>query len=151
MKQRPQRVGGFTQQFQEYQSIRDFLSSLTLTMLIDFPFTLLVLLVIAIVGGPLAFIPLLCYPIALVVNWLIQKPLQTQVQKTYRLSTERQAMLVETLTGLDAIKVNNAQSERQYQWEQIIGQLSKLELRVKSLSYIAVNFTAWVQKLLAWR
>ncbi len=147
MKQRPQRVGGFTQQFQEYQSIRDFLSSLTLTMLIDFPFTLLVLLVIAIVGGPLAFIPLLCYPIALVVNWLIQKPLQTQVQKTYRLSTERQAMLVETLTGLDAIKVNNAQSERQYQWEQIIGQLSKLELRVKSLSYIAVNFTAWVQKI----
>lgn len=56
-------------------------------------------------------------------------------------------MLVETITGLDAIKVNNAQSERQYQWEQIIGQLSKLELRVKSLSYVAVNFTAWIQQI----
>ncbi len=78
---------------------------------------------------------------------MIQRPLLAQVQKTYRLSTERQAMLVETVTGLDAIKVNNAQSERQYQWEQIIGQLSKLELRVKSLSYVAVNFTAWIQQI----
>jgi ATP-binding cassette subfamily C protein LapB len=54
-------------------------------------------------------------------------------------------MLVETLTGLDAI-INNAQSERQYQWEHLTGQLSKLELRVKSLSYVAVNFTAWLQQ-----
>ncbi len=147
MKERPQRVGGFTQQFQEYQSVRDFLSSFTLTALIDFPFTLLILLVIGIIGGPLALIPLLCYPIALGINWMLQRPLLEQVQKTYRLSTERQAMLVETITGLDAIKVNNAQSERQYQWEQIIGQLSKLELRVKSLSYLAVNLTAWIQKI----
>jgi ATP-binding cassette subfamily C protein LapB len=55
-------------------------------------------------------------------------------------------MLVETLTGLDAIKINNAQSERQYQWEHLTGQLSKLELRVKSLSYVAVNFTSWLQQ-----
>lgn len=146
MKLRPSRVGGFAQNFQEYQSVRDFLSSLTLTALIDLPFTLIILLVIGIIGGPLVFIPVLAYPIALLVNWMIQRPLMSQVQKTYRLSNERQAMLVETLTGLDAIKVNNAQSERQYQWEQVIGSLSKLELRVKSLSYIAVNFTSWLQQ-----
>ena len=147
LKQRPARVGSFTQHFQEYQSVRDFLSSLTLTALIDFPFTLLIMLVIAIIGGSLAFIPLICYPIAFIVNLMLQKPLLAQIQKTYKLSSERQAMLVETLTGLDAIKVNNAQSERQYQWELIIGQLSQLELRVKSLSYIAVNFSAWIQQI----
>ncbi len=146
MKLRPQRVGSFAQNFQEFQSIRDFLSSLTLTAFIDLPFTLLILLVIGIIGGPLVFIPLLCYPLALLVNWLIQRPLMSRVKKTYQLSNERQAMLVETLTGLDAIKINNAQSERQYQWEHLTGQLSKLELRVKSLSYVAVNFTAWLQQ-----
>lgn len=146
MKLRPHRVGSFAQNFQEFQSIRDFLSSLTLTAFIDLPFTLLILLVIGIIGGPLVFIPLLCYPLALLVNWLIQRPLMSRVKKTYQLSNERQAMLVETLTGLDAIKINNAQSERQYQWEHLTGQLSKLELRVKSLSYVAVNFTAWLQQ-----
>jgi ATP-binding cassette subfamily C protein LapB len=146
MKLRPARVGSFAQNFQEYQSLRDFLSSLTLTALIDFPFTLLILLVIAIIGGPLVLIPLICYPLAILINWMIQRPLMSSIQKSFRLSSERQAMLVETLTGLDAIKVNNAQSERQYLWEQIIGQLSKLELRVKSLSYVAVNFTSWLQQ-----
>lgn len=146
MKLRPPRVGSFAQNFQEFQSIRDFLSSLTLTAFIDLPFTLLILLVIGIIGGPLVFIPLLCYPLALLVNWLIQRPLMSRVKKTYQLSNERQAMLVETLTGLDAIKINNAQSERQYQWEHLTGQLSKLELRVKSLSHVAVNFTAWLQQ-----
>jgi len=146
MKLRPQRVGSFAQNFQEFQSIRDFLSSLTLTAFIDLPFTLLILLVIGIIGGPLVFIPLLCYPLALLVNWLIQRPLMSRIKKTYQLSNERQAMLVETLTGLDAIKINNAQSERQYQWEHLTGQLSKLELRVKSLSYVAVNFTTWLQQ-----
>ncbi|WP_246842303.1 type I secretion system permease/ATPase [Leclercia sp. W6] len=146
MKLRPQRVGSFAQNFQEFQSIRDFLSSLTLTAFIDLPFTLLILLVIGIIGGPLVFIPLLAYPLALLVNWLIQRPLMSRVRKTYQLSNERQAMLVETLTGLDAIKINNAQSERQYQWEHLTGQLNKLELRVKSLSYVAVNFTAWLQQ-----
>ncbi len=146
MKLRPQRVGSFAQNFQEFQSIRDFLSSLTLTAFIDLPFTLLILLVIGIIGGPLVFIPLLAYPLALLVNWLIQRPLMPRVRKTYQLSNERQAMLVETLTGLDAIKINNAQSERQYQWEHLTGQLNKLELRVKSLSYVAVNFTAWLQQ-----
>lgn len=146
MKLRPPRVGSFAQNFQDYQSLRDFLSSLTLTALIDFPFTLLILAVVGIIGGPLVFIPLLAYPVAMLVNWLIQRPLIATIQKTFKLSSERQAMLVETLSGLDAIKLNNAQSERQYQWEQIIGSLSKLELRVKSLSYVAVNFTHWLQQ-----
>lgn len=146
MKLRPKRVGSFAQNFQEFQSIRDFLSSLTLTAFIDFPFTLLILLVTGIIGGPLVLIPLLTYPLALLVSWLIQRPLMSRVQKTYQLANERQAMLVETLTGLDAIKINNAQSERQYQWEHLTGQLSKLELRVKLLSYVAVNFTSWLQQ-----
>ncbi len=147
MKMRPKRVGSFAQNIQEFQSLRDFFSSLTLTALIDLPFTLLILLVIGIIGGPLVFIPLLAYPLALLVNWTIQRPLLTTIEKTYKLANERQAMLVETLGGLDAIKINNAQSDRQYQWEQIIGQLSKLEMRVKSLSYVAVNFTSWLQQV----
>lgn len=146
MKQRPNRVGGFAQYFQDYQSVRDFLSSLTLSALIDLPFTFLILLVVGIIGGPLVFIPLIAYPVALLINWLIQRPLIAEIQKTYRLSHERQSMLVETLTGLDAIKVNNAQSQRQYQWEQVMTGLSKLEMRVKLLSSVAINFTSWLQQ-----
>ncbi|UGS42433.1 type I secretion system permease/ATPase [Pseudocitrobacter corydidari] len=146
MKARPARLGSFAQNIHEIQSLRDFLSSLTLATLIDMPFTLLMLLVIGIIGGPLVFIPLVAFPLALVVSWLIQRPLNETIDDTMKLSSERQAVLIETLSGLDAIKVNNAQSERQYLWEKTLGTLSKKELRVKTLSTLAVNFTAWLQQ-----
>jgi ATP-binding cassette subfamily C protein LapB len=63
------------------------------------------------------------------------------------LGAERQSSLIETLAGLDAVKVNNAESERQYHWEQTIGTLSRLELRVKILSGLAMNITLLIQQL----
>ena len=141
MKYRPARVGSFAQNIHEFQSLRDFLASLTLTSLIDLPFTLLIFLVIAILGGHLVWIPVLAFPIALCIGYALQKPLVATMEKTMALGAERQSSLIETLAGLDAVKVNNAESERQYQWEQTIGTLSRLELRVKMLSSLAMNLS----------
>jgi len=53
MKVRPARVGSFAQNIHEFQGMRDFLTSLTLASLIDLPFTLIILVVIAMLGGHL--------------------------------------------------------------------------------------------------
>jgi len=147
MKYRPARVGSFAQNIHEFQSLRDFLASLTLTSLIDLPFTLLIFLVIAMLGGHLVWIPMLAFPIALGIGYLLQKPLVATMERTMALASERQSSLIETLAGLDAVKVNNAESERQYQWEQTIGTLSRLELRVKMLSGLSMNITLLLQQL----
>jgi len=147
MKYRPARVGSFAQNIHEFQSLRDFLASLTLTSLIDLPFTILIFIVIAILGGHLVWIPVLAFPIALAIGYALQKPLVATMERTMALGAERQSSLIETLAGLDAVKVNNAESERQYQWEQTIGTLSRLELRVKMLSGLAMNITLLIQQL----
>lgn len=147
MKYRPARVGSFAQNIHEFQTLRDFLNSLTLTTLIDLPFTLLILLVIGIIGGPLVFVPLVAFPLAAGLGWLLQKPLVETMNRTMALAAERQSSLIETLASLDAVKVNNAESERQYLWEQTIGTLSRLELRVKLLSTLAMNITVLIQAL----
>src|SRR5699024_6893327 len=123
------RVGSFAQNIHDFQGLRDFLSSLTLTSLIDLPFCLLVLLAIAWLGGPLVWVPLLAFPRALGLGWLLQAPLRKSLERSMALAAERQSTLIETLCGLDARKVNNAQGERQHHWEQTIGTLGRLELR----------------------
>ena len=130
-----------------FKSLRDFLASLTLTSLIDLPFTLLIFLVIAILGGHLVWIPVLAFPLALGIGYALQKPLVATMERTMALAAERQSSLIETLAGLDAVKVNNAESERQYGWEQTIGTLSRLELRVKLLSGLSMNMTLLIQQL----
>nr|WP_260524839.1 type I secretion system permease/ATPase [Pseudomonas sp. MWU16-30317] len=147
MKFRPARVGSYAQNIHEFQGMRDFLTSLTLTSLIDLPFTLLILLVIGILGGNLVWIPVVAFPLALGIGHLLQKPLTETLQRTMALGAERQSSVIETLSGLDGIKVNNAESERQYHWEQTIGTMSRLELRVKVLSGLAMNLTFLIQQL----
>ncbi|QNH00098.1 type I secretion system permease/ATPase [Pseudomonas sediminis] len=147
MKFRPLRVGSFAQNIHEFQTLRDFLASLTLTSVIDLPFTLLILLVIGLLGGHLVWIPLLAFPLAMGISWLLQKPLVATMDRTMALAAERQSSLIETLAGLDAVKVHNAESDRQYLWEQTIGTLGRLELRVKMLSSLAMNLTMLIQQL----
>ena len=102
---------------------------------------------IALLGGHLVWIPILAFPLALGIGYALQKPLTATLERTMALGAERQSSLIETLAGLDAVKVNNAESERQYQWEQTIGTLSRLELRVKVLSGLAMNITLLIQQL----
>lgn len=147
MKMRPARVGSYASNIHEFQGMRDFLTSLTLTSLIDLPFTLIILAVIALLGGHLVWIPIVAFPLALGIGHFLQKPLTATLERTMALSAERQSSLIETLAGLDAVKVNNAESERQYQWEQTIGTLSRLELRVKVLSGLAMNITLLIQQV----
>lgn len=147
MRHRPARIGSFAQNIHEFQTLRDFLASLTLTSVIDLPFTLLILAVIALLGGHLVWIPLLAFPLALGIGWLLQRPLAETLSRTMALSAERQSSLIETLASLDALKVNNAQSERQYQWEQTVGTLGRLELRARMLSSLALNITQLIQQM----
>ncbi len=147
MKFRPARVGSFAQNIHEFQNLRDFLASLTLASVIDLPFTLLILAVIAMIGGHLVWIPLLAFPLVALIGWALQRPLAETMERSMALAAERQSSLIESLAGLDAVKVNNAESERQYLWEQTIGTLSRLELRARMLSSLAMNATLLLQQL----
>ncbi|WP_079202868.1 type I secretion system permease/ATPase [Pseudomonas sp. CC6-YY-74] len=147
IKYRPARVGSFAQNIHEFQSLRDFLASLTLASVIDLPFTLLILAVIAMIGGHLVWIPVLAFPLVALIGWALQRPLAETMERTMALAAERQSSLIESLAGLDAVKVNNAESERQYLWEQTIGTLSRLELRARMLSSLAMNATMLLQQL----
>ena len=59
MKARPATVGGFAQSIHDFQGLREFLTAVTLTSLIDLPFALLMIAVIWLIGGTLVVIPLM--------------------------------------------------------------------------------------------
>ncbi|GAL02193.1 type I secretion system ATPase [Photobacterium aphoticum] len=55
---KPPSVGAFARHLQEFESIRDLFTSATVAALIDLPFALLFLAVIAAIAGPLVWVPL---------------------------------------------------------------------------------------------
>ena len=147
MKARPATIGGFAQSIHDFQGLREFLTAVTLTSIIDLPFAVLMLVVIGLLGGWLVLIPLLAFPITIGFAWLIQRRLRDTVQRSLALAGERQALLIETLGGLETLKACGAESERQYRWESTHGALTRLDAHARNLSALASNGTLFIQQL----
>lgn len=147
MKARPATIGGFAQSIHDFQGLREFLTAVTLTSVIDLPFVVLMLLVIGLLGGWLVVIPLVAFPITIAFALFIQIRLRDTVQKSLSLGAIRQALLIETLGGLETLKACSAESERQYQWESTHGALTRLDVHARNLSALATNGTLFIQQL----
>ncbi|MFJ1337025.1 type I secretion system permease/ATPase [Pseudomonas caricapapayae] len=146
MKARPATVGGFAQSIHDFQGLREFLTAVTLTSVIDLPFVVLMLLVIGLLGGWLVVIPLIAFPVTIMFALFIQVRLRDTVQKSLALGAVRQALLIETLGGLETLKACSAESERQYQWESTHGALTRLDAHARNLSALATNGTLFIQQ-----
>ncbi len=147
MSERPNRVGSFANNLQEFDSFREFFTSTTLITVIDLPFVLLFVLLIYSIGGMLAAVPLIAIPLVILTGILLQAPLQDVINKTFAESAKKHAMLVESLTALDAIKGARAEGVMQQRWEGHNGRLAKLSLRSRLLSLITVNLAQTIQQL----
>jgi ATP-binding cassette subfamily C protein LapB len=62
MAARPASAGAFANNLREFETLRDFFTSASITTLIDFPFILFFLAIIWLIGGPVAYVPALAVP-----------------------------------------------------------------------------------------
>ncbi|WP_416422979.1 type I secretion system permease/ATPase [Pseudomonas sp. App30] len=146
MKAKPATIGGFAQSIHDFQGLREFLTAVTLTSIIDLPFAVLMLAVIGLLGGWLVLVPIVAFPLTIGFALIIQAKLRDTVQKSLALGAERQALLIETLSGLESIKACSAESERQYQWESTHGALTRLDSHARNLAALATNGTLFIQQ-----
>jgi len=147
MEARPASVGAFANNVQEFEAFREFVTSATITTLVDLPFALLFIAAMAWIGGPIAWVTLAAIPLMVGVGLLLQAPLGRLVQETSRHASQRQATLVESLAGLETLRTQRAEGPAQRRWEQAIGQIAGLGLRARFLSSSVVNFASFVQQL----
>ena len=146
LEYKPKSVGAFVNNLLEFESFREFFTSTTITVLIDIPFAILFLLVIASIGGFIAWIPALAVVIALSFGLFMQFPLRRLIQQTFQDSARKHANLVETISGLEAIKALKAENLTQRRWEEQTEVLADLRLRSRKLSVGITNFTQFIHQ-----
>lgn len=146
MASRPASTGAFASNLQEFESVRDFATSATMVALVDLPFVALFIVAMFWVGGSVAWVPVLAIPVIVGMGLLLQLPLARLVAQTARLGAQRQATLVESLVGLEAIKAAGAQAMLQRRWEGLIAQMAKLGMNARLLSACVINFAQFAQQ-----
>ncbi len=142
---RPASAGVLASNMREFESIRDFFTSATMAALVDLPFTVLFILVIALIAGPLAIVPLVAVPIILLGGWFLQKPLQRIMKESLHENALKNALLFETITGLETIKTQAAEGHVQRRWEELCEKSSVTSVKARKISAFALNFTGFIQ------
>ncbi len=95
----------------------------------------------------MVFIPMGLMVFLLLSSWLIKSKLAEAVDESSKLSTQRQAHLLENLNLLQQIKHHNAESRSQRQWESIINNMAEWQVRSKFLSNSMSHILMSVQQL----
>ncbi len=149
LENRPQSVGSFAANLRGFEQVRDFIASSTVTALIDLPFALLFVIVMAWISPWLVLPVLTVFTVIVVSGYVLQHRLHELSQSTYQASAQRNATLVESLTGIETIKAQGAESLIQARWERANQYLSALNVRMRGLSSTAMYTTATLQQVVS--
>ncbi|WP_229228803.1 type I secretion system permease/ATPase [Comamonas thiooxydans] len=147
MESRPASVGSFAANLRSFESVRDFIASASLTTLVDLPFVLLFLVAIAWVSPWMLIPPVVAIAAILLVSFWAQARMENLTLKTFQASSQRNALLVESLTNLEAVKTLNAQSGVQRLWESSTQYIAYMGGKIKFISSGTVNFVQTLQQL----
>jgi ATP-binding cassette subfamily C protein LapB len=149
MAARPSSVGSLANQVADFDRLRDFITSVTMTTIIDLPFLVLFLVLIYWISGTLAVIPLLAVPLVLIYGLLIQVPTRRAVNDVMQASGRKHATLIESLSGLESLKILGGESLQQRRWERINDELSASGMRARQLSGTTTLFSNFLRQA-AW-
>ncbi|MGN6525975.1 MAG: type I secretion system permease/ATPase [Burkholderiaceae bacterium] len=149
LENRPASVGSFSQNLRGFEQVRDVITSTTVTALIDLPFALLFLVVIACISPWLAVPVVVAFAGVLGYGWSVQKKLHALAETTYRASALRNSTLVECLTGIETIKSQGAESVIQARWERTNVHLAATNVKMRGLSSSSIYVTSTVSQLMS--
>ena len=147
MEARPQSVGSFASNIHEFESFREFITSATITALVDLPFVFLFIGVIFWVGGWVGFVPLAAVPLIILIGLVLQRSLGDVIQQTFRYAAQKQGLLIESLSSIETVKALSAEGVLQRKWEQLVGTIARLGIKARTLSQSIINISMTVQQL----
>lgn len=143
MEHRPLSAGSFASNLRSFETVRDFITSATVTAFIDLPFALIFLTVIGLIAWQLTLPILIGMLVVICGALLLQSKMHELSEMTYRASAQRNATLIESLVGLETIKTLGNEGVMQGKWESSVAYLAQISNRLRLLSTATLNLALW--------
>jgi ATP-binding cassette subfamily C protein LapB len=147
MEARPAAVGAFASNLRSFESVRDFITSASVTAFIDLPFALLFVVVIALIAWQLIIPVLLAIVFVVIYAYVLQHKMHALSETTYRAGALRNATLIESLTALETIKTQGAEGLMQAKWEKTVSYVAGINNQMRFLSAAATNGAMEIQQI----
>lgn len=146
---KPTSVGSFASNLRSFESVRDFITSATVVTLIDLPFGIIFLIVIAWISPYMVLPALVGGAIVLIYSLSVQTKMHDLSETMYRASAQRNATLIESLVGLETVKSMGIEGQMQGKWEKSALFLSEVGSKLKLLSSSITNGSYALQQIIS--
>jgi ATP-binding cassette subfamily C protein LapB len=141
-----QKTGAMAGTIREFETLREFFNSSTLVILIDLPFVFFFIYVISLIAGPVSYVFLIAVPLVIVVGLSIQPFLARVTKGSVASGMNKQAVLVETLNGLETVNATGSGKLMRKRYEDALDNQADGGNKIRALSMFIVNFAASVQQ-----
>lgn len=146
LSERPKSSGSFANMLSDFNAVREFFTSATITGVVDLPFTLFFLFIIYQLGGNIAFVLLALIVIVLIVGTILQFPLKSLVRKATQSAEAKHGLLIETIHGLETVKAIGADGRFRARYGGYVGENAALGQASRFVSSLGMNIASFIQQ-----
>lgn len=129
-------VGSQLSRLKQFESVREFFTGPLAGVFLDLPFVGIFLLVIALIGGPLALIPLLLVGVFLGFGAIVVPATQGAVKQVGEARLRRQGFVIEMFSHLRAIKTAAAEGAWSERYRDISASCARANFRAAQISVL---------------
>jgi subfamily B ATP-binding cassette protein HlyB/CyaB len=131
----------------ELDSLRNFITSTALTLVIDLGFTFIFFAVMYFYSPTLTLIVLASIPFYVVLSIFITPILRHRLDQKFQYGAANQSFLVEAVTGVETIKSLALEPQMRKRWENMLASYVTAGFRAQNLGQMAGQTANFIQKL----
>lgn len=141
------RVGDIAMRVRQLETIREFLTNASLTVLIDPIFTVIFLIVMWFYSTQLFLITVLTIPCYIAVAVFITGPLRARIEEKFERSAANNALLIESIGGIQTVKAGAVEPQWQDRWERQLAGYSFASQKVINLGNTGSQLIQLISKI----
>lgn len=146
MDQLPRSVGSLASQMRGYESVRNFLSSITTYLIVDVPFVLFYVALVFLIGSYLAIVPIIFFIIATLIGLYFHKKINIIADNINEYVNLRVGLLVESVEGAETIKSGYGGWRMLSNWMNVTDEGRDYELQMKRITDQSQYIVAFFQQ-----
>jgi ATP-binding cassette, subfamily C, bacterial LapB len=140
-------TGRLARRVSEYEIVRDFFASTTLTLLVDFAFMIVFVAMIAVLAGWLAAIPVVIIAAMITAGVILQRKMTSAALDAQHDAGLQNSLLVESIAGAETLKSCAAEGRIVSRWRNVATMSAQTQERLRRLSAISVTMASLCQQI----
>ena len=141
------RVGDTVARVRELEQIRQFLTSNSVTVVLDLFFTVVLLIIMWFYSPMLTIVVMASLPLYAILSLVITPVIRIRLHDKFNRGAENQSFLVEAISGIQTVKAMAVEPPLTRKWEEQLAGYVRASFRTTSLITVASQTATFIQKV----